>query len=341
MLFLRQRFAIFFEIDWIMPMSFPFPSILHLTPTVRNYVWGGRSLAPLAGGNTASDQPIAEVWAIHEDNTVSSGIFAGRTLAELCLEFPNEILGTGHRDRRFPLLVKLLDCKQWLSLQVHPDDELARQIEGPQFQGKTEAWHILEAQPDSQLIAGVKPNTPPEALRDAIGNEEILDLVEYHQVKKNDVVYMPAGTIHALGPGLLAYEVQQTSDLTYRVFDWNRPQTSGRMLHVEKSIATVNPQSQGKILHWEPSDASAKLVQSPYFHLEALSAPQERDTLQASPRLLTVIEGRARISTTGDEATLEKFQTVLVTANCGPYRLEGDFQILCASIPAKAIRPPA
>jgi mannose-6-phosphate isomerase len=286
-------------------------------------------------GSTRSDQPIAEVWAVHEDNPVSSGVFAGRTLAELCLEFSHEILGESHGSGRFPLLVKLLDCEQWLSLQVHPNDEQARQIEGPQFQGKTEAWHILEAQPDSQLIAGVKPNTPPEALRDAIGNEGILDMVEYHQVKKNDVVYMPAGTIHALGPGLLVYEVQQTSDLTYRVFDWNRPQTNGRVLHVEKSIATVNPQSQGKILHWEPSDASAKLVQSPYFHLEALSAPQERDTREpaANPHLLTVIDGQAHISTTRDKAILEKFQTILITANCGQYQLEGNFQLLCASIP--------
>lgn len=316
-------------------MPSPFPSMLHLTPTVRNYVWGGRSLAPLAGDATGGEQPIAEVWAIHEDNPVASGIFAGRTLAELCLEFPDEILGTGSSGRRFPLLVKLLDCKQWLSLQVHPDDELARQIEGPQFQGKTEAWLILEAQPDSQLIAGVKPNTPPEALRDAIGNEGILDLVEYHQVKKNDVVYMPAGTIHALGPGLLVYEVQQTSDLTYRVFDWNRPQTNGRVLHVEKSIATVNPQSRGKILRWEPADASAKLVQSPYFHLEALSAPQKREARghTTGPHLLTVIDGQAHVSTTEGEATLDKFQTILITANCGQYQLEGEFQLLCASIP--------
>ncbi|MCA2002959.1 MAG: class I mannose-6-phosphate isomerase [Chloroflexi bacterium] len=313
-----------------MPSSFP--SMLRLTPAIRNYVWGGRSLAPLAGG-AADDQPIAEVWAVHEDNRVSSGIFAGRTLAELCLEFPNEILGTGQRDKRFPLLVKLLDCKQWLSLQVHPDDEQACLLEGPQFRGKTEAWHILEAQPDSQLIAGVKPNAPPEALRASIGSEAILNFVEYHQAKKNDSVFMPAGTIHALGPGLLVYEVQQTSDLTYRVFDWNRPQSSGRVLHVEKSIAAVNPQARSKIIRCNHSETDVELIDSPYFRLERLSSPQKHNTLGESPHILTVIEGRARISAPGGEISLEKFNTVLMPAACGPYRADGSFQILRASLP--------
>lgn len=314
-----------------MPSSFP--SMLFFKPAVRNYMWGGRSLAPLAGNAAGSGQPIAEVWAVHEDNPLSSGIFAGRTLAELCLEFPDEILGTGHRGRRFPLLVKLLDCEQWLSLQVHPNDEQARQMEGPQFQGKTEAWHILEAQPDSQLIAGVKPNTPPKALRDAIGSEKILELVEYHQVKKNDVVFMPAGAIHALGPGLLVYEVQQTSDLTYRVFDWNRPQTNGRVLHVEKSIAAVNPQAQIKIIRCAHSETDVGLIESPYFCLERLLSPQKRNTLGESPHILTAIEGRARISAAGREILLENLNTVLITAACGQYRLDGSFQILCASLP--------
>jgi mannose-6-phosphate isomerase len=314
-------------------MSSSFPPILHLTPAIRNYVWGGCSLAPLAGGGAGGDQPIAEVWAVHEDNPVCSGIFTGRTLAELCLEFPNEMLGTGHRDGHFPLLIKLLDCKQWLSLQVHPDDEQARLLEGPQFRGKTEAWHILEAQPDSQLIAGVKPNTPPEALRAAIGSEAILNLVEYHQAQKNDSVFMPAGTIHALGPGLLVYEVQQTSDLTYRVFDWNRPQTNGRVLHVEKSIAAVNPQAQSTIIRCDHSETDLRLIESPYFRMERLLSPQKRNTLGESPHILTVIEGRARISAAGSEVLLEKFNTVLITAACGPYRVDGSFQILSASLP--------
>ena len=207
-------------------------------------------------------------------------------------------------------------------------------MEGPQFIGKTEAWHILNAQSDAQLIAGIKPNTSAEALHAAIGNEAILDLVEYHRVQTNDTVFMPAGTIHALGPGLLVYEVQQTSDLTYRVFDWNRPQSDGRILHIEKSIAVTNLYSQGKISRKLDFDSTTtRLVQCPYFYLEILSAPRERDTHGESFHALTVISGEASVSTQeNEEVLLRKFDTVLVPAVCGNYRLDGDFQILCSSV---------
>jgi mannose-6-phosphate isomerase len=313
------------------------PSLLMFTPAIRNYVWGGRSLLSLIGPIVEKNSdPIAEVWAIYENNQVKNGIFTGLTLAELVAEYSNEILGTkvlANGNKRFPLLIKLLDCERWLSLQVHPTDEQARILEGPQFMGKTEAWHILNAQSDAQLIAGIKPNTSAEALNAAIGNEAILELVEYHHVKTNDTVFMPAGTIHALGPGLLVYEVQQTSDLTYRVFDWNRPQSDGRTLHIEKSIAVTDLKSQGKITHELDSGAAvASLTKCPYFHLEMLSTTQERNTHGESFHAITVIAGEARVSTQEDEVVLRKFDTALVSAVCGSYRLEGDFQILCSSV---------
>jgi len=313
------------------------PSLFTFTPTIRNYVWGGRTLLPIAGSNAEkNDDPIAEVWALYEGNMVNSSVLAGCTLAELVADYPNEILGTHiveQGNKRFPLLIKLLDCERWLSLQVHPNDEQARQLEGAQFMGKTEAWHILNAQPEAQLIAGIKPNTSTEELHAAIGNETILDLVEYHHVQTDDTIFMPAGTIHALGPGLLVYEVQQTSDLTYRVFDWNRPQANGRTLHIEKSIAVTNPQSQGQITrHQNLGSRITSLVKCPYFHLEMLSEPQERDTHGESFHALTVISGEARIFTHENEMLLRKLDTVLVSAVCGSYRLDGNFQILCSSV---------
>ena len=314
------------------------PSLLTFTPAIRNYVWGGRTLLSLAGPDAGkNNDPIAEVWAIYENNRVKNGFFSGRTLAELVAEYPNEVLGThvvAQDYEHFPLLIKLLDCERWLSLQVHPSDEQARQLEGPQFMGKTEAWHILNAQPDAQLIAGIKPNTSAEALHAAIGTETILELVEYHHTQTNDTIFVPAGTIHALGPGLLVYEVQQTSDLTYRVFDWNRPQSDGRKLHIEKSIAVTNLKSQGKITRQQDSEgATTSLVQCPYFHLEMLSMPQERDTLGKSFHALTVIAGEARVSTRENEVVvLQKFDTLLVSAVCRRYRLDGNFQILCSSV---------
>jgi mannose-6-phosphate isomerase len=314
------------------------PCFLTFRPAIRNYVWGGRNLLPIAGPNAGkSDDPIAEVWALHEDNLVNNDGFAGRTLGELAAEYPTEILGThpaAQGNKRFPLLIKLLDCEHWLSLQVHPNDEQARQLEVPQFIGKTEAWYILNAKPNAELIAGIKPNTTAETLHAAIGKEEILDLVEYHRVQTGDTVFMPAGTIHSLGPGLLVYEVQQTSDLTYRVFDWNRPQANGRALHIEKSIAVTNPQSRGQITrHRNFGNTTTSLVLCPYFHLELLSASQERDTHGESFHALTVIAGEARISAQRNDALLHKFDTILVPATCGSYHLDGSFQILCSSIP--------
>ncbi len=120
-----------------------------------------------------------------------------------------------HTGTRFPLLIKILDCAQWLSLQVHPDDEAAERLEGPGYFGKTEAWHVLDAAPGAQLIAGMRPDTTAEALAAAIRDGTILDFVQYQDVRAGDTVFMPARTIHTLGPGLLIYEVQQTSDLTY------------------------------------------------------------------------------------------------------------------------------
>jgi mannose-6-phosphate isomerase len=312
-------------------------SLLTFKPTIRNYVWGGRTLLALAGPDAEkNNNPIAEIWALYENNPVTSGIFAGRTLAELVSEYRNEILGTNvvyRGNERFPLLIKLLDCERWLSLQVHPNDDQALQLEGSQSIGKTEAWHILNAKPGAQLIAGIKPNTDAETLHSAVGNEKILNLVNYHNVQTHDTVFMPTGTIHALGPGLLVYEVQQTSDLTYRVFDWNRPQTDGRLLHIEKSIAAINSQSQAQIIHQRDLEGTAtSLVECPYFNLERLSTPQERNTFGKSFHALTVISGEAHISIRDSEMFLHKFDTTLVPAVCGSYHLDGKFQVLCSSV---------
>jgi mannose-6-phosphate isomerase len=321
-----------------MALSKNIPSLLKFIPTIRNYIWGGRNLLPVIDpGSVNTDDPIAEVWAVYEKNLVKGGAFAGYSLARLTEEYPDEVLGTHgtkQGNKHFPLLIKLLDCKRWLSLQVHPNDEQAHRLEGPQVSGKTEAWHVINAENNAQLIMGIKPNVSAEALHTAIGNESILDLVEYHSVQANDTIYMPAGTIHALGPGLLVYEVQQTSDLTYRVFDWNRPQTNGRVLHIEKSIAATDVHSLGKLTRSQGLDSqTTDLVQSPYFDLEMLSAPHERNTNGESFHALTVISGMAQIATKEDELSLNKFDTVLVPAVCGKYRLEGNFQILCSSLP--------
>ncbi|MCW1968099.1 MAG: class I mannose-6-phosphate isomerase [Anaerolineae bacterium] len=296
--------------------------MFQLIPQYQERVWGGQRLKP-------ATPPIGEAWLVYEGNKIANGPYAGQTLAEVAEQQGAALLGakvvaqTGHR---FPLLIKLLDAADWLSVQVHPNDAQAVALEGAGQFGKTEAWHMLQADPTAQVISGVKSGTPFADLADAIRNGTILDWVKYHKVAVGDTIFMPAGNIHALGPGLLLYEVQQTSDITYRVYDWGRPASAGRKLHIEQSVAVSDPNSTGDhrpapIL--QPTD-QAELVQCPYFTLDLItsqSETQQLDTAHASFHAITMIEGSAEISCADEKITLNRFNTVIVPANAGAYNL--------------------
>jgi len=298
-------------------------SFLKLIPTYRDYVWGGDRLRP--GPN-----PTAEAWVVWEEDQIESGPLAGKTLGESAAEFGESLLGSkavAHTGIRFPLLIKLLDCAQWLSLQVHPNDEQAVELEGAGQFGKTEAWHILEAKPDATLIAGLRPGTSPESLASAIRDGSIIDHVKYAEVKAGDTVFMPAGTLHALGPGLLVYEVQQTSNWTYRVYDWDRPQTEARPLHIEKSIQVTQADFETSIISMPACEDGSlrKLIQSEYFTLEILCAATKAirlDTKGESFHAITLIEGQAILRSGGENLELNKFQTALIPAATGSYQFE-------------------
>jgi mannose-6-phosphate isomerase len=298
-------------------------SFLKLAPAYRDYVWGGDRLRP--GHN-----PTAEAWVVWEDDQIEVGPLAGKTLGEVATAFGGALLGSKGLSRtgtRFPLLIKLLDCAQWLSLQVHPNDEQAVKLEGPGQFGKTEAWHILEAQPNATLIAGLKPDTSADTLADSIRNGTIIEHVQYANVKAGDTVFMPAGTLHALGPGLLVYEVQQTSNWTYRVYDWGRPQTEARPLHIDKSIqVTEAGAARPTIPLPDCADAAQeKLIECEYFTLEMLCASQKTihlDTKGESFHAITVIEGRATLRAGNENLELDRFHTALIPASTGSYQFE-------------------
>lgn len=300
-------------------------SFLKLTPAYRDYVWGGDRLRP-------GHYPTAEAWVVWEGDVIESGPLAGKTLGEAAQEYGDSVLGakpTSRTGTRFPLLIKLLDCAEWLSLQVHPNDQLAVELEGQGQFGKTEAWHILDAKPDARLIAGLKPDTPADQLAESIRTGTVIDHVQYVDVKQGDTVFMPAGTLHALGPGLLVYEVQQTSDWTYRVYDWGRPATEKRPLHIDKSIRATRTDFTAPII---PPPAAGDgtqhmLVQSDYFTLEMLSSKSnaiELDTEGQSFHAMTVIEGKALLQAGDAQVELDRFQTAVVPAQVGRYQ----FQVL-------------
>jgi mannose-6-phosphate isomerase len=314
-----------------MPETLP---VFDLEPQYRDYVWGGSRLRP--------DQVTAEAWIVHEANRVMSGPYAGRTLAEAAEENGAGLLGELAYERtgtRFPLLIKLLDCAQWLSVQVHPNDEQALTLEGDGQFGKTEAWHILTAEPGAEILCGFKPGTHSDTVYQSVRDGTILNHAQRVPMQTGDTIFIPAGTVHALGPGLLVYEVQQTSDITYRVFDWNRPASAGRKLHIEQSLAVLNPSASEQPIH-QPEFVDGRqvsLVQCPYFSLNLLTV--EHETLALSTGLstfhtLTPIEGRVKI--TGKSWEVEKglFETVLIPANAGAYSITpiGRAQVLKSSV---------
>jgi mannose-6-phosphate isomerase len=211
-------------------------------------------------------------------------------------------------------------------LQVHPDDQQAGTLEGPGQFGKTEAWHVLQAEPGARLIGGLKSGLDQPALEAAVRSGTILDWAHYLEVSPGDTVFMPPGTVHALGPGLLIYEIQETSDLTYRVWDWDRPQTGGRLLHIEKSLAVIDPATQPRLQPLpEIADGQpVELTRCPYFTLERLemaAASIELDTCGESFHALTVIAGRVEIRSGGEKIQLGEYQSVLVPAAAGRYSL--------------------
>ena len=305
-----------------------------LQPEFRERVWGGHRLRPEA------DRPIGEAWIVYEHNQIASGPNAGRTLGALAAE-GERLLGkrvmraTG---LRFPLLIKLLDCQDWLSVQVHPNDAQAVQLEGPGHFGKTEAWHILEAQPEARLIAGLKRDITPEAFAEAVRGGTLDSLCHFHPVRAGDTVMMRAGTLHALGPGLLLYEIQQSSDITYRVFDWNRPASAGRELHIEKSLAVtdVHAAARPEPLPELRDGAAHTLTACEYFSLDLLRAESHAISLNTrgeSFHALTVIEGQVQVEGDGWREALGKFETLLVPAASGAYEVRAlvDSRVLKAS----------
>lgn len=275
--------------------------------------------------------PTAEAWLIYEGNRAASGPYSGFSLSDLSLQFGADLLGEKARAQtgtRFPLLVKILDCAQWLSLQVHPNDEQARKLEGENHFGKTEAWYVLDAEADAQWVAGAKPNVSSAQLTSAIESksEALLDLLQTTKVKKGDAMLVNPGVIHALGPGLLIYEVQQTSDITYRVYDWGRPESEARRLHVEQAVVVADVNARTNLLSAPTmGDGEIKtLIQSAYFYMDAIQIEKETVRLQTGGESfhgLTVIEGQVQISAEEEAFALNPFDTLLVPACCGAYQI--------------------
>jgi mannose-6-phosphate isomerase len=216
---------------------------LRFVPIFKSALWGGRRIADMLPGAPAQG-PISEAWLVSDvDDNVSSvadGPLAGMSLREL-MQTRRADLGLPHH-ANFPLLVKIIDAAQPLSVQVHPNDEQARRLEN-QPRGKTEAWYVVHAEPGARIYAGFKPGVDREKFMKALAAGRIEDTLHSFEAKAGDCVFLPAGTIHAAGAGLTIFEVQQTSDLTYRLHDWGRVDAKTgrpRELHVDKALECLD-----------------------------------------------------------------------------------------------------
>jgi mannose-6-phosphate isomerase len=293
-----------------------------LEPQFRERVWGGQRLRP-------QTPPIGELWGAYDESRIQTGPHSGRTVAELVGEYGAAFLGDDVAARfglRFPLLIKLLDCADWLSVQVHPNDEQAARLEGTGQFGKTEAWHFLDVEQGTSILAGVKPETTAEALAEAVRTGRVLEVAQRLDVAQGETYLIPAGTLHALGPGLLLYEVQQASDTTYRVYDWDRPAGSGRQLHIEQSVAVTNPLSAPRRTGPAALEATcaARAAESEFFVLDLVRIgpePFSGDTESRTLSVFTVIDGQASLTCGNESAVLDRFDSAIVAGAAGIYEL--------------------
>ncbi|MVN86341.1 class I mannose-6-phosphate isomerase [Deinococcus sp. HMF7620] len=301
------------------------PAFLPLTPRFHPRVWGGTRLAPVSPDGT----PIGEAWLADGQSVVASGPQAGQTVQALMTAEPHALLGQPNARGTFPLLIKLLDCQDWLSVQVHPNDDEAHALVSPGERGKTEAWHVLEVEKEGALLAGVTAGTTPEALAEAIQEGHVLTYCERHHPAPGDTLLIPAGTLHALGPGLLIYEVQQASDTTYRVYDWDRPASAGRTLHLEESVRVTKPEAQAQ---WTPASTSAgvgELTACEFFTLRGVTGDSTL-TLGGRCALVTAVEGEVTLTAGTETLTLTSYDTALIPAATGDVQVTGRGRVLVA-----------
>ena len=316
-----------------------------LRPAAKGYLWGGSRLNDeFAKGIDMA--PLAETWecSVHPDGVsyVRSGAHAGRSLAEV-LEAHPEYLGSGRKKGDgFPFLIKLIDAREDLSVQVHPTDAYAWERESGQ-RGKTEFWYVLDARRGAELVYGLSRAVGKDAIRDAVQNGTIEKYLQKVPVKKGDVFFIRAGVIHAIGAGTLIAEIQENSNLTYRLYDYGRADKSGgkRELHVDKALdvadlrAAPAPRQPMRVLSYRPGVARELLCRCEYFEARRMLVNTERRqtvTLQADAvgfRVLLCIGGCGTVRVSGTE-TLEiyKGDCLFVPADSVPLTLHGQMQFL-------------
>ena len=300
-------------------------------PNLLTTIWGGRKLQPYKGLEP-TEEPIGESWEVSAIPTsvsrISNGIWKGRDLVSLIEEFPNEILGKKVNEKyqgKLPLLVKFLDANRDLSIQVHPDEEMAQRLYGKR--GKSEMWYVIDADADSHLFVGFNREISLEEYHRLIAEGTITEVLADHKVKPGDVFIIPAGCVHALCGGIMVAEVQQSSDVTYRIFDYNRPGLDGkpRELHTELAAKALNFQVGNNRIDYDRKDnCGVKFIDYPDFSVSLLdlTMPIRRNMLNYDSFVINMcMEDDCIICerSTGEKTYLKKGASVLIPASIADY----------------------
>ena len=310
------------------------------TPILKNTIWGGTKIAPFKNIQT-SLRKVGESWEISgvpgNETIVSGGPYAGRNLNDLVAEQKEALVGKANYERfgnEFPLLIKFIDARDDLSIQVHPTDEIAHR-QGRE-RGKTEMWYLMPSEPEATLLCGLKKHITPDEYKQMVSEKTIVDAIARYRVHDGDCFFLPAGRIHAIGSGCFLAEIQQTSDVTYRIYDFDRHDDLGRPreLHTELAAESINydvlPDYQ---THYTPAkNQRVQLVECPYFTTSVydLDQPINLDyTFLDSFVILIGLSGAGIVTEAdGTRFVLRAGETILLPATTGRLSVEGTVKFL-------------
>ena len=310
---------------------------LQFEPILKDRIWGGTKL------KTYLNKPITseitgESWEIstveNDVSVIANGFFKGKSLNEIISEFPKEVLGTKvHQQfgQQFPLLFKYLDAREDLSIQVHPNDELAAKRHNS-F-GKTEMWYVMQADDNARLIVGFKEKSSKEAYQKSLENKTIIDILDTKKVKKGDVFLLETGTVHAIGAGTVIAEIQQTSDITYRLYDFDRVDAQGnkRELHIDLALDAINYNVvEAQKDYSRVKNSSNEMVNCPYFttNFIPLDGKIEVEKDKKSFTVYMCVEGNFEIENKGENYNYKTGDTVLIPAEIASFEINGNASLL-------------
>lgn len=309
---------------------------LFMEPIYKDYIWGGTRLKEYLKKDIKTDT-AAESWEISTNDAGLSKTQTGQTLKELFEDetVKEEIFGTKTKNmEEFPLLIKFIDAKDNLSVQVHPDDEYAFKYENDK--GKTEMWYVMDCDEDAKIICGIKESIKQEEIADIIHKGKIREILNEVPIHKGDVIFIPSGTIHAILKGTLICEIQQNSNLTYRVYDWDRIGKDGkpRELHIEKAIDVIKQDAKQKIVATsnQEVDISNNVISCSYFKVDTIciGSKYKQTSSKETFEAIMVVDGSGIIKTNGKEYKIKLGDSFIIPASLGEYEIEGIITLLKA-----------